>query len=210
MQVPDTAPRGRASRASPADAAHPAAAIPDLAAAAESGDGAAAEELFAILYDELRAQAEYHLRRGGAQVTLGTTTLLHESYLKLADREGLRFPDRARFMAYASKALRGIVIDYLRARRAHKRGGEFQLIPLADPEAAPLGDLARDDRLDDLSDALDELGRIDPALAELVDLHFFAGFSLVEIASIRDRTPRTVQRDWRKARLLLQRLLSRG
>jgi RNA polymerase sigma factor (TIGR02999 family) len=182
--------------------------IHDLATAAEAGDGTAAAELFAALYGELRTQAESLLRNSGEQVTLGTTTLLHESYIKLADREGLRFPDRARFMAYASKALRGLLIDYVRARRARKRGGEFQIIRMGDEEfAAPQG-VPDDQRLERLARALAELEKLEPRLAELVDLHFFGGFSFAEIASLRDRTPRTVQRDWRKARLLLQRLLT--
>jgi RNA polymerase sigma factor (TIGR02999 family) len=182
--------------------------INDLTNAADAGDGAAADELFAALYHELRAHAEYHLHSSGEPLTLGTTTLLHESYIKLADREGLRFPDRARFMAYASKALRGLVIDYIRARRATKRGGEFQIIRLGDEEPPVPGGGQEDENLERLSHALDQLSKIDPALTELVDLHFFGGFTFAEIAAFRECSERTVQRDWRKARMALQRLVA--
>ena len=114
------------------------------------------------------------------QVTLGTTTLLHESYIRLADREGLRFPDRARFMAYAAKALRGLMIDYVRARRARKRGGEFQIVRMGDEEFPAPDSVADDQRPERLAHALADLEKLDPRLAELVDLHSFGGFSFTE------------------------------
>lgn len=181
--------------------------INDLVRAADAGDGAAAEELFAALYNELHAQAEHHLRTCGPRMTLGTTTLLHESYIKLANRSDLRFPDRARFLGYASRALRGLVIDYARARRARKRGGEFEIVRLGDEEP-PAPETARDDALERIGRALDELAEIDPHLANLVDLHFFGGFSFVEIAALHDQSERTVQRNWRKARMILQPLVA--
>jgi RNA polymerase sigma factor (TIGR02999 family) len=182
------------------------ASITELAAASDRGDGAAAEALFAALYEELHRLAEHHLARGGGHLTLGTTTLLHEAYLKLAEREGARFPDRNRFLAYASKALRGLVIDYARARRAKKRGGEFQITPLGDldPAEAPPADT----RLEQLADAIEALSSVDPALAQLVDLHVFAGFTLAEVASATGMSLRTTERQWQKARMLLQRLAS--
>ena len=169
---------------------------------ADAGSPAAGQELFAQLYRELHALAERALRRAPTDVTLGTTTLLHEAYLSIAAREGARFPDRGRFLAYASRAMRGLMIDYLRSRRARKRGGEFQLVPLtgADPD----GEAPAPARLDRLSEALEALGEVDPALAELVDLHFFCGFTFVEIGEIRGVSDRTVRDHWRKARLLLR------
>lgn len=175
--------------------------IGDLIRSAEEGTGAGTDELFALLYQELYRLAEIQLRRGGNDLTLGTTTLLHEAYLSLAGRGGTQFPDRPRFLAYASRAMRGLVIDYTRRRQARKRGGEFQIIGSAAGAAAegsaPEADLER------LGDALDALAKVDPALVELVDLHFFSGFGLGEIAAMRQVSERTVQRDWRKARLLL-------
>lgn len=169
---------------------------------ADAGSPAASEELFAQLYRELHALAERALRRAPTEVTLGTTTLLHEAYLSIAAREGTRFPDRARFLAYASRAMRGLMIDYVRSRRARKRGGEFQLVPLTGDHAD--GDAPAPGQLDRLTEALDALSEVDPALAELVDLHFFCGFTFVEIADIRGVSERTVREHWRKARLLLR------
>lgn len=181
-------------------------AIDQLIRAADAGDGAAANELFAGLYQELHAMAERQLRRTGGGLTLGTTTLLHEAYLDLADDHSSSFPDRGRFFAYASRVMRSLIIDYARRRRAKKRGGEFHITlsggeDVADHQAAPAAQLER------LSHALDTLGEVDRALAELVDLRFFCGFSLVEIAALRGVSDRTVQRDWRKARLILHGLL---
>jgi len=173
-----------------------------------AADPAAVDGLFTMLYHELHGLAESHLRRGGAGLTLGTTTLLHEAYLNIAERDALAFPDRARFLAYASRAMRGLVIDYARRRQALKRGREFE-ITLTEGAAPSVGsqDAAE---LEALGDALNELGKLDPSLAELVDLHFFCGLSLAEIASIRQVSERTVQRDWRKARLLLHHQLDDG
>lgn len=168
----------------------------------DPGGGGAADELFTLLYRELHCLAERQLRRGDSNLTLGTTTLLHEAYLKLAAQTSATFESQGRFLAYASRAMRRLVIDYSRRRRAGKRGGEFLLTSAQGDEAAPdaPGDTGE---LDRISGALDVLARADPALAELVDLHFFAGFSLVDIARLRSVSERTVQRDWRKARLLL-------
>ena len=190
----------------PADGARSEPAIGALIRTADAGDESAAAALFAALYDELHGLAERQLRRGGGHLTLGTTTLLHEAYLNLADREAARFPDRGRFLAYASRAMRGLVVDYARRRQAKKRGGEFHITSSGDAPAPP-GEDASPDSLERLSVALDTLTGLAPALAELVDLHFFSGFSLVEIAELRGVSDRTVQRDWRKARLLLHRLL---
>ena len=166
-------------------------------------------ELFAALYDELHRLAESHLRRGASGLGLSTTTLLHEAYLDLASRPSLEFPDRSRFLGYAARAMRGIVIDYARRSRALKRGGGVFEITLTSAAVAP--ELATDaEELSRLSDALDELGALEPALAELVDLHFFCGYSFVEVAELRDVSERTVQRDFRKARLLLQHALLGG
>jgi RNA polymerase sigma factor (TIGR02999 family) len=164
------------------------------------------DELFSLLYRELHGLAGRLLNRQGAGFTLGTTTLLHELYLDLADRSELQFPDRSRFLGYASRAMRGLIIDYARRRSASKRGGEFLLLPLGNENAPDIGADSQD--LEGLSEALDRLSGVDPALTELVDLHFFCGLSFVEIAGLRGVSDRTVQRDWRKARLILHRELT--
>jgi len=173
---------------------------------AEQDDREAADKLFALLYQELHRLAEHHLRRGGSSLSLGTTTLLHEAYLNIAGREHVDFVDRPRFLAYASRAMRGLVIDYARSSRAQKRGRQFE-ITLADDEPSSRQPAESAAQLDELGDALDELAELEPALAELVDLHFFCGFSFGEIALLRDVSERTVYRDWRKARLLLHHAL---
>jgi RNA polymerase sigma factor (TIGR02999 family) len=133
-------------------------------------------------------------------MTLGTTTLLHETYLDMAQREGPRFPDRARFMAYAARVMRTLIIDHVRNRKARKRGGGFEITALP----AEVRDAAAEaTRLARLGDAVDALARVDPMLAEVVDLSFFCGFSFAEIAAMRGLSERTVQRHWRKARLFL-------
>lgn len=181
--------------------------VAQLVQTADAGDPEAAGALFAALYRELHAIAERELRRGGSELTLGTTTLLHEAYLNLADRDGIRFADRAHFLAYASRAMRGLMIDYARRRQAKKRGGEFQITAVSEEVIAD-GERADAEPLERLGDALETLAQVDPTLANLVDLHFFCGFPLVEIAGLRGVSERTVQRDWRKARLLLHRSLN--
>jgi len=174
--------------------------ISSLIVSAESGDPTAAAALFAALYSELHRLARRQLAAHAPDMTLGTTTLLHEAYLDMAQRDGVVFPDRGRFMAYAARVMRTLIIDHVRNRRAHKRGGQFEITSLAgdveDP-AAEVGRLAR------IGDAVDELARVDPLLAQVVDLKFFCGFSFSEIAAMRGLSERTVQRHWEKARLYL-------
>ena len=174
-----------------------------MAARAESGDADARNALFAALYDELHRLAQAHVRKSAGPITLSATTLLHEVYMSLVGRSGLAFPDRSRFLGYASRAMRGLIVDYVRQRTAQKRGGALTFTALdgEEPAAPEQVDLGR------LTHALDELAALDPGLAELVDLKFFCGFSLVEIAAMRQVSERTVQRDWAKARLLLHRSL---
>jgi len=180
------------------------AAIAGLIASADRGDAASAEALFTTLYHELHRVARRQLRAGSAGVTLGATTLLHECYLDMAGRAAA-FPDQARFIAYAAHAMRGLIVDYIRERRALKRGGEFHLTALDTLVAESIAEV--DDTVR-LSEALDRLVGTDAALAELVELKFFCGFSFAEIAAMRSVSERTVQRDWQKARLLLHSELS--
>ncbi len=181
--------------------------ISSLISSTECGDRAAADALFAALYSELHRLAQRQLARSGAGVTLGATTLLHEAYLNISEREGAVFPDRARFMAYAAKVMRGLIIDYARSRQAQKRGGGFAITSLTyeGPQAA-----ADEKELSQISVALDGLALVDPSLAELVDLKFFCGFSFGEIAAMRGVSERTVQRHWEKARIYLHRTLRRA
>src|ERR1700734_1842922 len=154
--------------------------IPWLIGAAERGDAAAADSLFSALYGELRKLARRELARPGAAVSLSATTLLHEAYLDMAAREGKSFPDQARFMGYAARVMRGLIIDHARNRNAIKRGREFQITSLKTDFAENSVDAKE---LSTISDALDQLAKVEPELAELVDLKFFCGLSFAEIAS---------------------------
>jgi RNA polymerase sigma factor (TIGR02999 family) len=181
-----------------------AATVAGLIAAAEGGDRAAASTLFTSLYRELHRVAARQLRLGASGATISATTLLHECYLNMAARDTM-FPDRARFIAYAARAMRGLIVDYIRERRALKRGGEFHLTAINTEIADSVP--AEEDTMR-LGDALDQLAGTDAALAELVELKFFCGFSFADIAAMRGVSERTVQRDWQKARLLLHQVLS--
>ena len=176
-------------------------AISSLIVAAENGDHAAAVELFDTLYAELHRMARRELNRHGAGVTLGTTTLLHETYLDMAGREGVSFPDKARFMNYAGRAMRNLIIDHARDRRACKRGGQFEITSI---HAGIAGQDVDHVEISRLGDALAELEKIDPILTEIVDLKFFCGLSFAEIAQMQGVAERTVQRWWNKARIYLR------
>lgn len=183
---------------------HDPTALATLVTRADAGDAAAKDALFAALYDELHRLAEVHIHRGGGNVTLGATTLLHEAYLDIAQRRALAFPDRSRFLGYASRAMRALVIDYVRHRGAQKRGGDLTFTTLADQQPPSEGAGLSLERLDT---ALGELAAVDPPLAELVDLKFFCGFSFTEIAAMRGISERSVQREWAKARALLHHMM---
>jgi RNA polymerase sigma factor (TIGR02999 family) len=175
-----------------------------LIEAAEKGEGSATEALFTTLYSELHRLAKQQLARGGRGITLGVTTLLHEAYLDMAGRSGTEFPDRARFMGYAARVMRALIIDHVQNRQAQKRGGLFELTSLT----SGLVESSADEReLTQISEALDKLADVDPELAELVDMKFFCGFSFGEIAAMRKLSERTVKRQWRKARIYLHREL---
>jgi RNA polymerase sigma factor (TIGR02999 family) len=167
---------------------------------AEHGSRAAADALFAALYQELHRMAQRELATRGAGTTLSATTLLHETYLDMSRRERALFPDRKRFMAYASRVMRGLIIDYVRSGQAQKRGGQFEIVSMTADIAATVPDGSE---LTRISDALDALAAVDGRLALIVDLKFFCGFSLTEIAGMQGVSKRTVQRDWEKARIFL-------
>jgi RNA polymerase sigma factor (TIGR02999 family) len=172
-----------------------------LFASAENGDRASSSALYAALYSELHRVASRELNRQGWGVSLGATSLLHEAYFDLSRRDGAAFPDRARFMAYAARVMRGLIVDYARNKRAQKRGGQFELTALSTDTpgvaTAAAGELVR------ISDALDDLSNVEAVLAEVVDLKYFCGFSFEEIAAMKGLSERTVRRYWTKARAYL-------
>ena len=188
-----------------------------LAAATQAGHDAldALDALVPAVYDELRAIAHRRLAMAGGRAaggTLATTALVHEAYLKLAGGAagGAAGPpgpwrDRAHFLAVAALAMRQILVDRARSRATHKRGGGAAWLTLDE------GTVAADDQPDvllEIDDALERLAALSPRLARLVELRFYGGMSEDEIAAALGVTVRTVQRDWRKARMLLQRALA--
>lgn len=166
----------------------------------EGGATEVGDALFASLYEELRQIAQRELRRGAA-LTLSPTTLLHETYFKL-QRTGVVLADQSRFVAYAARAMRTLIIDYARTRQAQKRGGGFEITSLSTELPDSVLEVTE---LEALGLAIYALSEIDPGLAQLVDLKFFCGYSLIEIAAMRGVSERTAQRDWDKARALLKR-----
>src|SRR5580658_3596255 len=174
--------------------------------AAEGGSRPAADALFSALYAELRRIALHELARHGAPMTLSATTLLHKAYIEIAGSDGTSFPDRNRFMGYAARVMRGLIIDHARNRQAQKRGGQFEITSLG----TEIENAVDDRKLASISEALDELAKAEPSLAEVVDLKFFCGFSFAEIAATRDISERTIQRQWEKARIYLHSTLRRA
>jgi RNA polymerase sigma factor (TIGR02999 family) len=171
---------------------------------ADRGDRNAADALFTALYSELHRLAGRQLARQRDMAGLGVTTLLHEAYLVMSNRESAAFPDRARFMAYAARVMRGLIIDDVRGRLSQKRGGGVHHTTIGTDVMQRVQDPLL---LERISDALDELATHDAVLAEIVDLRFFCGFSFAEIAAMRGVSERTVKRSWEKSRIYLHHAL---
>jgi RNA polymerase sigma factor (TIGR02999 family) len=177
----------------------------DVLTELRTGGHESLDRLFPLVYKELRAIAHRQLSaRGGGHGTLSTTALVHDAYLKLVDQSRAEWKDRAHFLAVASLAMRHVLVDRAKARNAAKRGGGQRRITL-DEESIAVDDQAV--ALLQLNDALEQLARLEPRLARVVECRFFGGLSEEEIAEALGVTTRTVQRDWSKARMLLRRLL---
>lgn len=166
------------------------------------GAATAGRELGTLLpevYDDLRRIARNHLRRHKAGMTLDTTAVVHEAYLKLVGGNGA-WNDRAHFFALASTAMRQLLVDHARRRHADKRGGgaiHVTLSEAADSSAAPPLDVLS------LDAALKDLADLDPMLERVVECRFFAGLSVEETAEALGRSTRSVERDWARARAYL-------
>jgi RNA polymerase sigma factor (TIGR02999 family) len=177
---------------------------------ANHGGGQASEAFFAALYRELRGLARRELARSGPGAALGVTSLLHEAYLDIAQREGMAFPDRARFLTYAARVMRGLIIDGLRRRQARKRGSGFEITSIDGKDVGGEARAGDAEEIERLGQALDELAAVEPEIAHVVDLKFFCGFTFTEIASLRGVSERTVQRHWDKARIYLRHSMRGG
>jgi RNA polymerase sigma factor (TIGR02999 family) len=168
------------------------------------GNRAALDELFLLVYNDLRRRARAYLRSQPGARTLTTTALVHETYLKLIGAKTLTWKDRAHFMALAAQAMRHVLISYARRNRAAKRGGGAAKLEL---EAAPiLTDFAADQFLA-LNQALEQLATLNERLSRTVELRFFGGMTVEETAEVLGVAPSTVKLDWQKARAWLYREL---
>lgn len=173
-----------------------------LLAAVRAGDRRALDSIFDRLYAELKRLARSQLRFGRTAISLDTTALVHEAYLKLVKSERLTLVDRGHFFALAAKAMRQILIGHAEHLRRQKRGGGVEAVPLDDQVAAPA--LWQAEQLLAVDVALVELERLSPRLARIVELRFFVGLNESEIGELLEQSERTVRRDWRKARAFLQ------
>jgi RNA polymerase sigma factor (TIGR02999 family) len=177
--------------------------ITALLTAMREGDRAALDRLFPLVYAELRQRAHRQLAHRKPGETLSTTALVHEAYLKLAGSEKQSYNDRVHFFAVASRAMRHILVDHARQASAAKRDGGVAV----NAEVDRIADPARADELVALDDALQQLEGLDERLARTVELRFFGGLSVDEVAVALGVSARTVKRDWRKARAWLYREL---
>lgn len=184
----------------------PAADVTGLLMRAREGDSEALDRVYEALYQELRSVARAQLRRH-KRGTLNTSALINESYLKLVDRAEIDLDGRTHFLALSARAMRQILVDYFRRKSAAKRGGPDEAMPLAEELAAAE---ERGDRLLALDEALTRLARHDDRLASVVEMKFFGGMSHDEIAARLELAPRTVRRDWFKAKAWLALELGEG
>jgi RNA polymerase sigma factor (TIGR02999 family) len=167
-----------------------------------AGD-ASSDEMFALAYRELRQLARSRLRGGGRDAVLDTTALVHESYLKLSRAPDLRFPDRARFLVYAGRVMRSVIIDLVRQRQTERHGGDFAILTLTGDVMDQAGLPAQEEHILRVHEALEEMAKVDARMAQVVEMRYFAGLSDIEIGEALGVTDRTVRRDWEQARLFL-------
>jgi RNA polymerase sigma factor (TIGR02999 family) len=175
----------------------------ELVANARTGDREAASSLFTLVYRELRRIAAGYLRNQRRSHTLTPTALVHEAYLRLAANTSPDWQDRVHLLAVAARAMRSALVDYERARRASKRGGEATRVTL-DEEMVPMVSASGADLIE-LDDLLTKLSALDARLGQLVELRAFGGLSVVEAGQVLNLSPTTIKREWRTAKAWLQR-----
>jgi RNA polymerase sigma factor (TIGR02999 family) len=166
----------------------------------ENSESPATQELFSLLYDDLRRLAHARLQRNEPITLLDTTSLVHETFLRVLKSGRVEASERPRFLAYAAQVMRSIIVDFVRQRHAERRGGDNVHIPL---DAAAESLRSNEDEVLRVSEALDELAKVDERLVKIVEMRYFAGFTEEDIALALGINERTVRRDWQKARLLL-------
>jgi RNA polymerase sigma factor (TIGR02999 family) len=183
------------------DARHSMSQLTILLGQIHGGGAEARDALFAAAYPELHRMARSRLREGGRSAVLDTTGLVHESYLRFVRAGELRVEDRRAFFAYASNVMRSVIVNSVRERIAQKRGGNRRPLTLSPDLVTHVAD--RQETVLEVHEALEDLEKADPRLAQVAQMRYFGGYSEKEIAETLDITERTVQRDWEKARLIL-------
>lgn len=166
----------------------------------DAGGSATARDLFALMYDDLRRVAHARLQRNEPITLLDTTSLVHEAFLRVLKSGRISIGERPGFLAYAATVMRSVIVDFVRQRHSDQRGGEAPHVPL-DSAAAAIP--SAEDEVLRVSDALNELAKIDERLVKIVEMRYFGGFTEEDIALALGVNERTVRRDWKKARLLL-------
>jgi RNA polymerase sigma factor (TIGR02999 family) len=180
--------------------------VTELLVSTSRGDPEALQQLYALLYPEIKRVARIRLAQSGHAAGLNTTALVHEGFLRMADQQGLQGETRGQFFAYVGRVLRSVVIDHLRGEGRDKRGGDAVMVTLsAATDVAGAGSPAVD--MIGLDRALTRMQTLDRALYELIEMVGFAGLTIAEVAELRGQSSRTVNRDLLKARALLQELL---
>lgn len=179
----------------------------DLLRVAGAGDAQAANRLFELVYADLKRIAHGRLYRSAGVAELDTTALVHESFLKLVERGQLNLADRHAFFGYVGRVMRSVLIDHVRERQAAKRGGDEVFVTLT---TGVEGEVIEDRLLLAIDGALQSLARLAPAYRELVELRYFAGLSVREVAEMRGVSTRSIEREWEKARAFLQQLIEEG
>jgi RNA polymerase sigma factor (TIGR02999 family) len=179
--------------------------LTELLGRIQAGDPAARDALFAAAYGELHRLARARLRDGGRDSVLDTTCLVHESYLRFVNSGELRAEDRRAFFAYASQVMRSVIVNSVRERVAEKRGGDRRPLTLSTKLGANI--VEGEETVLRVHEALEDLEKAEPRLAQVAQMRYFGGYSEQEIAATLEVTERTVQRDWEKARLILAQAL---
>lgn len=172
-----------------------------------NGDYNALQQLMPLVYEELRRKAHYHMSGQPDGHTLQTTELIHEAFLKLVKQPEKHWQNRAHFLAVASQAMRHILVDYARSRQCAKRGGELDIVALDEVAAVSMESAGEMLALDS---ALTRLSALDPRKSRVVEMRYFGGLTVEEIAGVLGVSPQTVMRDWRLARTWLRREIGRA
>ena len=178
-----------------------------LLAEIKSGNRQAEADLIPLVYDELRRLAHHYMQSERPDHTLQATAVVHEAYLRLVKQRNVTWESKAHFFAVAASLMRRILCDYARRHSRRKRGGDQEAVPL---DEAPVFSQEKSEEMIDVDRALTRLAEVDPRQGQIVELLFFAGFTVEETAEVLDISPRTVKRDWSVARVWLHREIAKG